>query len=301
MSAEVPKKPFSFGWGHRFVVLAVIGIVLGYSFAYLKNGGENGGARYVFAEVRRGTFISSISSTGQVLALQQVDVKSDVSADALLLGAKQSEYMRQGTLIARLDPEDGEKAVRDAETNLETARLSLEQFIAPPDELSLLQAEHAVLQAEESKKDAEEQIEKSREDGFNAVSNAFLDLPGVMTGLQDILFSNTISGGGLWNIDFYFYSFPEENGSARIFHDDALQDYDAARVVYDATFALYKAASRSSSSEETQSLIDNTYEMTKFISEATKSANNFIQLYQDEMAQKGRKAHATSDAHLSAL
>lgn len=285
----------------KLFLLAIFGIALGSGFAYWKHGGEKGGVRYAFAEVLRGTLISSISSTGQVLALQQVEVKSNVSAKVFLTGAKTGEYMRAGTLIARLDPTDGEEAIRDAETNLETARLALQKFVAPPDALSLLQAENALRQAEEAKKDAEEQILKSYEDGFNVVSNAFLDLPGVMTGLQDILFSSSISGSGLWNIDFYYSSFPAEDAKARIFRDDARGDYDTARAAYDAAFTSYKTLSRYSSSDEIKAFIDTIYEMTKLISEAVKSVNNFIQLYQDEVAGNGRKAHATSDTHLSLL
>ncbi|MDP3725301.1 MAG: HlyD family efflux transporter periplasmic adaptor subunit [Nanoarchaeota archaeon] len=296
----VSQKNF-FARSHAFVSLAVLGIVLGSAFAYVRDSGEKGGVRYVFAEVTRGTLISSISSTGQVLALQQVEIKPTVSGKVLLTGAKTGEYMKQGTLIARLDPEEAEKAVREAETNLETSRLSLQKLLASPDQLSLLQAENLLSQVKESKKNAEEQIAKSYEDGFNAVSNAFLDLPDVMTGLQDILFSSSIAESGLWNIDFYFSSISEDDSRARVFRDDARNTYDAARLAYDETFAKYKAASRYSSPEEIGRLIEDTYEMTRLVSDAVKSANNFIRLYQDEVLGKGRKPHSISDIHLSSL
>ena len=119
---------------HSFVFLSLIGLVVGTSLAYVKHGGD-GGVRYVFAEVRRGNFISSITGIGQVSALQEVGLRPSVSGKVLFIGARAGEYMKQGTLIARLDSTEAEDTILEAEIELEAARIAWQELFAPPSEV----------------------------------------------------------------------------------------------------------------------------------------------------------------------
>ena len=97
-------------------------------------------SQYFLGTVTRGNLISSVSGSGQVSASNQVDLKSKASGDILYLGVKAGQYVSAGNLIAKLDTTIAEKAVRDAEINLETANLSLQKLQEPADTLSRIQA-----------------------------------------------------------------------------------------------------------------------------------------------------------------
>ena len=165
-------------------LLLAIGGYLGYGAIFNKDGV----AQYALAQVQKGTLVVSIAGSGQVSVSNQVDIKPKVSGDVVYVGVKNGQEVKAGTLIVQLDAGDAQKAVRDAEANLESAKLSLEKLKKPSDTLSLLQAENSLAQAKESKQKAEDDLKKAYEDGFNTISNAFLELPEVMTGLDNIFF-----------------------------------------------------------------------------------------------------------------
>ena len=184
------------------IILAVI-IILTAFFSYksltVKNINQ---VHYLTAAVQKGTIIVSVSGSGQVTALDQVDVKSKVSSDLIYLGIMAGQEINKGTLIARLDTTDSQQAVRNAQISLDQAKIDLEKM------QGLTTSEGTIRSAKEK---ATSDLQQTYEDGFNTVANAFLQLPSVMSGLQDILLSNSLSSGGQWNLDFYANSVQQYN------------------------------------------------------------------------------------------
>lgn len=296
------KKSARFAFAHKIMFgLAATALAAGGWLGYGIFGSGNGEIRYVLAAVERGTLTSSVSGSGQISASQQVDIKAKVSGDVVSVGAKNGQSVRAGTILVQLDARDAEKLVRDAEANLEAAKLSLEKLKKPADALSLLQARNALAQTEESKTKAEDDLAKSYEDGFSAAANAFLDLPTVMTGLRDILYNPTTENRNQTAADFYTDSAKTYDEKALRFRDETFRLYQSARASYDAAFTEYRVASRMSERVVIESLIENTYETTRSIAEALKSATNLIQFYQDKFMERNLKPIALSDSHLSAL
>ncbi len=246
---QLKKRKFTSG----IALLLIAGI--GY-WGFGKIFSDDGAVRYAFA-AQKGTLITSISGSGQVSVSNQVDIKSKASGEITAVYVKAGQEVDAGVILAAIDTRDAERAVRDAETALETAKLELDKMLAPLDELTLLQAENSLLQAKESKQKAEDNIVKAYEDGFNTVANVFLALPNVMAGLQDMLFSSSLSGGGQWNIDFYANMVQNyDDGVALRFKDDVYVKYHAAREAYDKNFEDYKSASRFSDQTTIDSLIN---------------------------------------------
>jgi HlyD family secretion protein len=289
---------------HKFTAGILLLVIAGGGyFGYTKIFSNDGAIRYATAQVQKGTLIVSISGSGQVSVSNQVDIKPKASGDIVYVGVKNGQEVKAGTLIAQLDARDAQKAVRDAETNLESAKLSLEKLKKPADALSILQAENSLAQAKESKQKAEDDLKKAYDDGFNTVANAFLDLPTVITGLHDILFSSDtgLGGSGQWNIDYYADSVKTYDEKALQYKEVARQNYQKAREEYDKNFASYKTITRYSDPAIIEGLINETYDTTKAIAEAVKSANNLIQFYQDKLTEKNLKPAALSNTHLSTL
>ncbi|MDD5547470.1 MAG: efflux RND transporter periplasmic adaptor subunit [Candidatus Pacebacteria bacterium] len=275
--------------GHRVIsaVVLIVIIFAGYQ-GYKSITSTSGETRYVLAAVEKGTIISSVTGSGQVSASNQVDVKPKTSGDVVYVGVTAGQEVKAGALIAQLDTRDALKAIRDAEVNLETAKINMEKLVGSSD-----------LSVPKNQSDAQEDLDKSYEDGFNAVSNAFLDLPSIMSGLQGILFEKNISSE--WNIDYFSSSVKTYDESIQQFRDDTFAKYQDARQRYDKNFLNYKLTNRSSDTAVIDSLISETYNTTKAIAEAIKSANNLIQFYEDILTKKSLKANSLADTFLSTL
>ena len=253
------------------------------------------------ASVRKGAVIVAITGSGQVSASNQSDIKSKASGDITGVYVTLGQEASAGALLAVIDASDAERTERDAETNLETAKLELDKLLEPLDELTLLQAENYLTQTKESKQKSEDDLKKAHEDGFNTVANAFLELPGVMTGLQEMLFESALGGSGQWNIDYYEDAVKTYDEKVSQYKEAARLAYQTARTAYDKNFTDYKSTSRFANSSVIESLISETYDTTKDIAEAVKNANNLIQFYQDKLTERKIKPNSLSNTHLSTL
>lgn len=247
-----------------------------------------GQTRYVTAAVEKGTLVVSITGSGQVSASNQVNIKPKVSGDVVYIGVANGQVVVAGTLILQIDSIDAEKTVRDAKINLNNAKLVLEKL-----KNTLYNANGDLI----SKSD----LEKVYEGGFSSAANAFLDLPTIMAGLQGILFGTTLSNGGQANYSYYGDSVKNYDARASQYSADSNDTYQKARRAYDQNFSDYKAASRLSDNATIENLINETYDTSKLIAEAVKSANNLIQLYQDILSGRDLKVQALSNTHLASL
>ena len=284
----------------KIIIPILLLLVLAGYFGYTKFLKKNGATRYVLAQVQKGTILVSVSGSGQISTEDQIDIKPKISGEVAEIFVEEGKEVRAGKLIIQLDDSDYQKAVRDAETALETAKLELDKLLEPPDELALLQAENSLAQAKESKQKTQDNLEKAYEDGFNTVANAFLDLPTVMAGLQDILLGDDFSRIQS-NINYYTDTTKVYDERVFQYSQDAYNRYQIARKDYDQNFADYKSASRYSEKTVIEALINQTYETTKAIAEAVKSANNLIQFYKDKLTERDLKPDPLADTHLSLL
>ncbi len=268
---------------------------------------------YNIGIVQRGTITSSISGSGQISALNKVDVKAKVSGDVLSVFVEEGKTVMKGNALIELDNRDAKKAVRDAEVNLKTAKLSLVKLKRPADRLTMLAAEHALAQsrrtledlqkppdalllletentlaqAKESKQKTLDIQKKAYDDGFNSVSNAFLDLPSIISGLQSMLFDTAVARGGVANIDWYLNQVVswDNDYKAKKYRDDAASSYRIARDVYTKNFEHYKSISRSSDTSAIETLILETYDTTRVVADAVKDSNNYLDYIDDIMQQ----------------
>lgn len=276
----------------RYVIAAVLILGIGGYFGYKHYFGQQQTTSYVTAKVERGTLLTTVSGSGQIAASSQVDIKAKSSGSLISMTAVAGKEVRANTLLASIDASDAYKAVRDAETSLETARLTLDKLKAPTDALTLLQSENSLIQAKETKQSAEDSLVKTREDGFNTVADVFLDMPSLISGLYSIIYNNNISVS-YWNIDWYanqgtLYN-PNESVKIRNYRDLAVSSYLTARQNYDANFESYKNASRASADATIEALISETYRTVSSMAEAVKNLNNFIDFVQDSLESSANK------------
>jgi HlyD family secretion protein len=294
----------------KMSIFILLVVAYGGYYIYENLTDTSGETRYTMSAVTKGTLISSVSGSGQVSASNQIDIKPKVSGDIVSMNVKAGQTVKTGEVIARLDATDAQKAVRDAQVAVETAQLTYQKLIAPNDALSTLQWQNTIAKANESKQSNQDALQKAYDDGFNTVSNAFLQLPGIMTGLDQVIFNadNSLGGTtGQQNIDYYAsYAKANEasamNSKAGQYETEVKTNYQKARTHFDANFQLYKNTSRSASNiTDIENLINQTYSTTKDISDTIKSVNDLIQYYKDQSALRNVDTKPLADTHLSTL
>lgn len=300
------------------IIVAILLLSTGGYIVYQKAHASTGVNKYVISAVEKGSIINSIAGSGQVSASNQIDIKPKSSGDLVSISIKTGQEVKSGAVIAQVDSSDAYNNVKDAQTSLESARLALEKLYAPANANSLLQAQNALDSAKnnleklkvsqasdyqkalKTKQDAEDNLAKAYEDGFSTVSNIFLGLPNIMTGLQDIAVNGPANFSQTY-LDYYYSSTQSYDSNALRYRDDASDKYDIARKSYDKAFADYKSVSRYSDTNTINSLIQETYDTTKSTTEAIKSINNLIQAYKDSINGRGLSPQPFSITQLSSL
>ena len=278
------QKFIKFISSHKIIAaLFFLALAYGGYWGYKKMTDTSGQPTYLLAQIKRGVITASVSGSGQISASNQVDIKAKASGDVVYVGAKNGDGVAAGALLLQLDARDAQKSVRDAEANLENAKLSLEKF-----------------KVTNSKEKLEADLKKAYEDGFNETSNAFLDLPTIMAGLNDLLFKNNFISSQT-NLNYYSDAVKSYDEKAVLYKDDAFNSYQAARKAYDQNFTDYKSTSRFSDEASVEKIVNQTYDATKLISEAAKDASNLIQFYKDKLIEQDLKPNALADTHLSSL
>ncbi|MDO8594102.1 MAG: HlyD family efflux transporter periplasmic adaptor subunit [bacterium] len=280
---------------HKIVSTVLVLVLVGggyYGVSALRGGSSE--TRYIIGKVTRGTIISSITGTGQASASNQVNIKTKAAGDVIYVGVKSGQEVKVGTLIAQLDARDAQKSVRDAEANLESARISHQKLLKPADTLAMIQAENGLSQATAS-------LAKAYDDGFNSVSNAFLDLPTVMIGLSDIVSGTKAGQSGQDNLSAYadMISTLDPNGVA--LRDAARAANQKARTAYEHAFVVYRSISRLSEKPAIEALINETYDATKTIAEAVKQTNDFLSVVKDRLSEHNQTLPSTLPTHLTSL
>jgi len=99
-----------------------IAVVVG---ALTLGGGKSSTTTYKFATVDRGDVVSTISTSGTLGAVVQVDVSSQVSGQIAQLNVDFNSPVKKGDVIARLDPQTYEARLRQSEAELAVARANL--------------------------------------------------------------------------------------------------------------------------------------------------------------------------------
>ena len=152
-------EPRPGGWRRRGVAVAVV-VAVGAAAAWLlRPGGEAGDVAYRLAEIERGSLIESVSSTGRLGALGEVELTSQVSGQVLQVLVDFNDPVSAGQVLARLDPEMFEARAAQAQADLAMARANLES-----DRAAVARAEADVRNAAAAVRSLEAQLETARID-----------------------------------------------------------------------------------------------------------------------------------------
>lgn len=294
---------------NKILAVAVLVVIAGIIYFNLQNakGNENVN-RYALGTVEKGTLVVSVSGSGQVDVSSTVDIKPKASGQITKLNVKNGDNVKAGSVIAQIDTKDAQKAVRNASLALESAQLSLQKLKEPADKyeilsaqnsleqakidlkklqdpptaLELLTAENAVTEAERQLQQAKDSLSKTNlsstqeldnayDDGFTAVSNAYLELPQLLKDTYKVQWDddNTYSKD---NITSYQILLSEESP----FITSVTNDYQKALHLFNTNFELFKTIDRDSDKDSLYDLIDQTLQTTKALSQSLESDRNLL-------------------------
>jgi HlyD family secretion protein len=230
------------------IVVFIIIIFIGYK-VYSSITSTTGDTKYTLSVVSKGTVISSVDGSGQVSASSQIDLKPNVSGTITYIGVKPGDQVLAGKLLFSLDDTDAQKAIRDAEASLESARISLDKT-----------------NIQDSDQNLNANLAKAYDDGFSSVSDAFLDLPSTLNGLENLFNTPNLS----------YNSVSRYGQIATDYINQANNLYYQANKAFEKNNNDFRLLDRNSSKADIESIINETYQTTKILSDAIKSMKNLV-------------------------
>lgn len=109
-------------WHLRLVMAAVVAAAVGGGAWWWQNGKEGDAPQFRSARLEQGPISAVVSSSGTLNPVTSVPVGTQVSGQVKNLFVDFNSPVKQGQLIAQIDPETFEYRVRQAEADLEAAR-----------------------------------------------------------------------------------------------------------------------------------------------------------------------------------
>ncbi len=106
-----------------FLILIILfGSYFGYTRIFKKE--EN---KFLVDFIKRGDLEIKVSGTGKIEPIEEFNLKAKVSGEIVYLGVKEGDYVNKGTLIAKIDSKNIEKAIEDQEISIKNLKLSIDK------------------------------------------------------------------------------------------------------------------------------------------------------------------------------
>ena len=295
------KNPFSIIWRHKIISIIIILVLVGGYFFFFAGKKTAMATIYTYGTATKGDIIQSVTDSGQVAAVNDVSVKSQVSGTLASLNVVQGQSVKAGDVLAQLDSTDAQAAVDVARANLENAKLTAQQA-SQNNSQSLAQAQQSLQQANDSLTQSQNSLSTTYEQAFNSVVSTFADLPTVMTDINNLIngSSNTVVQTSGTYLNFYHDQIISYGSSTSSLLDLG-STYTTAMNSYNNVLAEYKSASRYSDPAVISKLVGDSNDAAKKISNAVKALMNLIQQYRDAATSNNATVQAFSTTQLATL
>lgn len=268
--------------------LGLTGLLVVLYFSFFRT--SQAQVQYTVAPVQKGTLVLSVSGSGQISASDQIDIKPKVTGTVTYVAPlTPGQNVGAGALIALIDFKDAQKAVRDAQLNLQTARLTLAK----------LQNDQANSQitSNDNLTNTQNDLAKSYQDGFNSVATAFIHLPTILNDARLVLYGTQLSSYGC-QPDYCAYDNLidiNDRESFDVLVDNAKKDYATASASYNLSFENYKNTSHTADPTAADTLIADTLSASQDLSQAMKNETTLLgTLVSDIQKQNSNKPLPTA-------
>lgn len=239
-------------------IVILVGIVaLGYGgFKYVR--AKTVSTTYVLSAATKDTFTNTITGSGDIEASDELAVTARASGTLTSINVSEGQKVTKGTLLAQIN-------CPDLYASLQNAKISLAK-LEQSDPLSSLQTQNNLTSVQETATKAQSDLTEAYKDGYDAVSNASLGIPSIITSLNNVFYSST---GYLSDQKLY-----GQIDTAKNYVQTAAIDYDKAKNQYDSVFRQYKTLTRDSNPDDVSGLINSTYDTLVILERSIKEAKN---------------------------
>lgn len=235
--------------GHKiitFVVIVALGI--GGYWGYKSLTKTTTATSYVMATVEKGTLIVSIDGSGQVEALDQLNIKAPVAGELKAIYIKKGQEIKKGQLIFSIDAGDAvsaENTLAQVQRNLEDAKDIYDNI----------------------ETDSEKDIVDAYQSAYESLSSAFFKLSGYIEDLKDVL--------GTSNSEYeYLESYKKILGANSAFVIALSNDYSVLKDQYNISFESFKRLNQNNSRTDIYKALSGALSAAKSLSQALESARH---------------------------
>jgi len=246
---------------HKIISAIIILCLAGGGYWWYRSSTNTSGVtRYVLAAAANGTIISSVSGTGQVSALDQVDISPEVSGKIVYINIPKDTEVKAGTLMAQIDSRDAQKAVQGAENDLASAQLSSQDINGT----------------------AKDALDTSYGNGLDTLTTTFNDLTSMRTNLDSMFLQSSYKGDDS-DINYYlgFVRFYDNNTTDLTFWTaDAKKKYADIQTQLDALQETIWSLSKNSQASQIENAVNGSYDSTETFLDLIRQTSNLVQIYQ---------------------
>jgi HlyD family secretion protein len=108
---------------NNWIIYALLVVIaIGAAFAMFKNKGKKKGLPVEFGKVEKRTIIEKVAATGKIFPETEIKITSDVSGEIVALNVEEGDSVKQGQLVARIDPDAFQSAVERGEASVNNAK-----------------------------------------------------------------------------------------------------------------------------------------------------------------------------------
>ncbi|MES2437382.1 MAG: efflux RND transporter periplasmic adaptor subunit [Patescibacteria group bacterium] len=205
----------------------------------------------------RGTVAQEVSVTGRVIPAQDVDLAVQSGGKVTSITAKVGQEVTAGQTLLRVDSADLQIRLGRQQAALAKAQITLNKG---------------------SSQTAEGDLKKAYDDGFSAIEDAFVDVPTIISEVHDMLYDNSYSPYLSDN------NVRNTGDTAQKLKLDTGYEFDRVEDAYDVIIKRYQSFSRTASTEELESMLNETYALTKNLSDVIKDMRNLVKYISDRTA-----------------
>jgi HlyD family secretion protein len=186
---------------HQVITILSIIIVIS-MISYLGGGVGNTSTstQYVFGQVTKGDLVVSVTGTGQVSTLSEVDIKPQTTGQTQTLGqivsvkVNNGDVVKAGQVVAILDGKTTLQSLNQAQANVESAQANYDKLVNGPTE-SDLQSLTASLQ------NSRLSVENYKQNILIKLQNAYTSASNAVYLNTDPLYENPMSDGPHLSVD----------------------------------------------------------------------------------------------------
>jgi RND family efflux transporter MFP subunit len=206
-------------------------------------------------DASRATVSQEVSVTGRVVPSESVDLAIQAGGKVTSIPVKVGNKVTEGQTLLRVDSADLQIRLGKQQAALQKAQLALSK--------------------QDPKATAEDTLRKAYEDGFNTLADSYVDIPTIVTELDQILYksgySNYLSSTNLRSL----------SQTAADNRTNIGVRFDRAQDTYEVVNRKYGSFNRNASAQELNSMLSDTHSLLTNLSDIVKDLRNLVKYVKD--------------------